>query len=537
MKEEKFKNKYRIKSTRHPEWDYNDDGMYYVIICTDNKICYFGNIINEEMKLNNIGEIVNKFWLEIPEHFKNVELDEYIIMPNHIHGIIFICNDDIDEAVRDGRGRDVAPQRLYGGKYKFMNKKLFKNKLRQTKPEIMSPIRDWASLEACKNYADAVYFGLSELTMRANADVFTLRNLNSFVRKCHGYGIKAYLTVNSVLYNDDIKVAEKIIKKAKEVGVDAVIVWDPAAIEIARKFKMKFFISTQANISNWQTALFYKKLGASRVVLAREMTLKQISELSDRVGSALGGKKKVGDLEIETFVHGAMCWSISGRCLLSAAIYGKSANCGTCGQPCRKEWILEDDEGNKISTEGKYFMSAKDLCMIEHVPELIKAGIDSFKLEGRRRDPRYIETVSRCYRKAVDAYFDGSYTKEKVKQWKQELAGVYNREMSTGFFFGQPGPEGISYDKADNVATVKKTRAGIVTKYYPKIKVALVKLTDRGVKQGEEIVIEGAKTYLRQKIKSIGLDKQKVGSVSKGQEVGIAVEKRVKIGDNIFIIN
>ncbi len=401
------------------------------------------------------------------------------------------------------------------------------NKTKHSHPEIMSPIRNWASLEACKNYADAVYFGLSELTMRANADVFTSRNLNSFVSQCHDYKIKAYLTVNSVLYNDDIKVAEKIIKKAKEVGVDAVIVWDPAVIEIARKFKMKFFISTQANISNWQTALFYKKLGASRIVLAREMTLKQIVEL----------KKKVGNLEIETFVHGAMCWSISGRCLLSAVIYGKSANCGTCGQPCRKEWTMEDEEGNKISTEGKYFMSAKDLCMIEHVPELIKAGINSFKLEGRRRDPRYIETVSRCYREAVDAYFDGNYTKEKIKQWKKDLTSVYNRGFETGFFFGTPGPEGISYDKADNVATVKKTRAGIVIKYYPKIKVALVKLTDRGVKQGEEIVVEGVKTYLRQSIKSIELDKQKVGSVSKGQEVGIAVEKRVKIGDNIFIIN
>jgi len=400
-----------------------------------------------------------------------------------------------------------------------MNKKIIK-------PEIMSPIRDWASLEACKDYADAVYFGLSDLTMRANADIFNLKNLGSFVDKCHEYKIKAYLTINSVIYNNDIKIAEKIIKKAKQVKVDAVIVWDPAVIELARKYKIKFFISTQANISNYQTALFYKKLGAARVVLAREMTLKQITEL----------KKKVGKYEIETFVHGAMCWSISGRCLLSAAIYGKSANCGSCGQPCRKEWTLEDDEGNKISNQGKYYMSAKDLCMIEHIPELIKAGIDSFKLEGRRRDPRYIETVSRCYREAVDAYLDGTYTKAKARAWKKELASVYNRGFETGFYFGDPGVAGISYDKSDSVATAKKVRVGMVTKFYSKLDVALIKLTEGNLKLGQEIYIEGKHTYLKQIIASMQIEGKDIKSATKGKEVGIKVVKKVREGDNVFMI-
>ncbi|MFA5318610.1 MAG: U32 family peptidase [Patescibacteria group bacterium] len=396
----------------------------------------------------------------------------------------------------------------------------------RTRPEIMSPIRDWASLEACKNYADAVYFGLSDLTMRANADVFNLSNLGAFVKKCHNYGIKPYLTVNSVIYNKDIKIAERIIKKAKQVGVDAIIIWDPAAIEIARKYKMKFFISTQANVSNWQSALFYKKLGAARVVLAREMTLKQITEL----------KKKVGALEIETFVHGAMCWSISGRCLLSAAIYGKSANCGSCGQPCRKEWTLEDDEGNKISNQGKYYMSAKDLCMIECIPELIKAGIDSFKIEGRRRDPRYVETVSRCYREAVDAYFNGTYTKAKARVWKKELESVYNRGFETGFYFGDPGPEGISYDKSDNAAAVKKTRIGKVIKYLPKIKVALVKLTEKELSLGEEIYIEGKTTYSKQIIASMQIEGKDIKQAKKGKEVGIKISEKARVGDNVFVL-
>jgi len=409
---------------------------------------------------------------------------------------------------------------------KIKNKKSAQRLRRgRTKPEIMSPIRDWASLEACKDYADAVYFGLSDLTMRANADVFNLKNIGAFVKKCHNYNIKAYLTVNSVIYNNDIKIAEKIIKKAKQAKVDAVIVWDPAVIEIARTEKIKFIISTQANISNFKTALFYKKLGAYRVVLAREMTLNQITEL----------KKKVGKTEVEVFVHGAMCWSISGRCLLSAALYGKSANCGSCAQPCRKEWILSDNEGNKISNQGKYYMSAKDLCMIEYIPELIKSGVDSFKLEGRRRDPRYIEVVSRCYREAVDAYFDGTYTKEKARTWKQELESVYNRGFETGFFFGDLGPAGVSYDKSDNVATVKKTRIGIVTKFYPKLNVALIKLTERSLKLNEEIYIEGDETYLKQQVSSMEINGEKINSARKGDEIGIKVEKKVRLSDNVFI--
>jgi len=394
------------------------------------------------------------------------------------------------------------------------------------KPEIKAPIRDWASLEACKNYADAVYFGLNELTMRKNADSLTMRNMAGFVKQCHGYNIKAYLTVNSVLYNNDLTVAVKIIKAAKKAKVDAVIIWDLAAMEIARQHKVNFIVSTQANISNFQTALFYKKLGAKRIVLAREMTLKQIKEL----------KQKVGRLEIEAFVHGAMCWSISGRCLLSAALYGKSANCGSCGQPCRKEWILSDSEGHQIVNQGKYYMSAKDLCMIEYVPELIKAGIDSFKIEGRRRDPRYIETVSRCYREAVDAYFDNTYTAAKIKQWKRDLAGVYHRGFETGFFFGVPGSEGVSYNQSDNTSQTQKKHVGIITKYYPKLKVALLHLTNQGLKTEDEIYIEGRKTYLCQRVHSMEINGQKIMRSRKGDEVGIRVEKIVRQGDNVFIM-
>ena len=391
------------------------------------------------------------------------------------------------------------------------------------KPEIMAPIRNWASLEACKNYANAVYFGISSLSMRSRA-ALQLGDLNRFVKKCHQYNIKAYFTINSVIYNNDLKKAEKLIKKAKTAKVDAVIVWDPAIINLARKYKINFFISTQANVSNIESVKFYKKLGAKRIILARELSLKQIKEI-----------KKESKTEIEVFVHGAMCMAISGRCILSSYLYGKSANCGSCAQPCRKEWTLQDEDGLKISNKGKYFLSAKDLCMIEYVPELIKAGIDSFKIEGRRRDPRYIETTSRCYRQAVDSYFDGTYTLKKIKKFKRQLAGVYHRGFSTGFYFSKPGKEGINYQKADNTSKCKKILVGQVIKYYSKIKVAEIKLSHRGLKISDQIIIEGSTTYLKQRIDSLEMNSKKIKKAKKGEVVAIQVKRRVRKNDQLFL--
>ncbi|MFA7142068.1 MAG: peptidase U32 family protein [Candidatus Paceibacterota bacterium] len=393
------------------------------------------------------------------------------------------------------------------------------------KPEVMSPIKNWASLEACKDYADAVYFGIADLSLRARTNSLTLKDIPKFVSKCHAYGIKAYMTINSVIYNNNIKTAEKLVKKAKEAHVDAIIVWDMAVIEIAKKEKIPFFISTQANVSNYKTAEFYKNLGASRIVLARELTLKQIKEIKEKV-----------HLEIETFVHGAMCIAISGRCLLSAYLFNKSANCGSCAQPCRKLWKLSDDKGNEFETEGKYFLNAKDLCMIEFVPELIKAGIDSFKIEGRRRDPKYIEVTARCYREAVDSYFNKTFTKEKVQKWKKELKKVYNRGFSTGFYFGEPAKEGISYNKADNVSKYEKVLIGHITHYYPKINVALVKLKHKNIKQNDFIQIEGNKTFIEQKIESMELNNTQVKNAKKGEEIAIKVKNKVFKNDNIFVL-
>lgn len=392
------------------------------------------------------------------------------------------------------------------------------------KPELMSPIKNWASLEACKDYSDAVYFGISSLSLRARVDSLTIKDIKPFVDKCHSYSIKAYMTVNAVIYDNDIKTAQKVVKKAKEGGVDAIIIWDPAVIEIAKKEKMPFIVSTQANVSNKETVNFYKKLGAKRVVLARELTLKQIQAI-----------KKNTNIEIETFIHGAMCVAISGRCILSAYLFNKSSNCGSCSQPCRKEWTLSDGE-NEFQTEGKFFLNAKDLCMIEFIPELIKAGIDSFKIEGRKRDPKYIEVVSRCYREAINSYYDKTFTAKKVKQWKKDLIEVYNRGFSTGFYFGEPGKDGISYNKADNISKYKKVLIGHVTHYYPKINVALINLEHQGITLNTEIRIESNKTYLEQKIKSMQIENKDILKAKKGQEIAIKVDKKTLKGDNVFIL-
>lgn len=390
----------------------------------------------------------------------------------------------------------------------------------------MCPIKDWASLEACKNYCDAVYFGVDDLNLRAKSDAIKVSEMKSFVSECHKSGIKAYLTINAVIYDAELKKADKLVQKAKEAGVDAVIIWDPAVIRLAKKYKVPFIISTQANISNMETIEWYKEMGAKRVVLARELTLDQIRNII----------KKTKDIEIETFVHGAMCVAISGRCILSAYLFGKSSNCGACAQPCRKQWFLTDEDGNSFASEGKYFLNAKDMCMIGFIPELIEAGIDSFKIEGRRRDPKYIQVTARCYKEAIDAYYDGTYTDEKIAHWKEELLDVYNRGFSTGFFFGEPGKDGISYDQADNISRYRKELVGNIKHCYPKAGAVSMDLKHIGLKVGDKIFIEGPKTFIEQEITSLEVENKPVKAGKKGDEVAFLVSGKVFNGDKVFVI-
>jgi len=394
------------------------------------------------------------------------------------------------------------------------------------KPELLLGIRNLAGLEACYRYADAVYFSTDRLSLRAKAKDITLEKLDYFVFEVKARGLKAYLAVNSTVNEDMLGDVSDIVSASAKAGVDAVIAWDPAVILKARKAGLRVHISTQANVTNHEAAEFYRILGAERIVLSRELYLDEISKIIRQT-----------EVEIETFVHGAMCMAVSGRCHLSAHILGKSGNCGECTQPCRWKWQLHGENGIVAESLGKYLLSAKDICMIEHIPELFQAGIDSFKVEGRLRDPAYLEAVSRCYRAAIDACEEGNFPSEKVETWKHELASVYNRGFSTGFYFGTPGLDGFSPENDMNASEKKRRAAGVIENYYQKQHSAAVRLLEEGITIGDIIVIEGSKTYLRQQVSSMKKGGKDLLRAEKGDEVGLAVDGIVRKNDRVFIID
>lgn len=393
-------------------------------------------------------------------------------------------------------------------------------------PELVMGVKNLAALKACKEHADAVYFSLDRLSLRSRAQEITTEKLASFIEEIHKNKMKGYLAVNSVIYPDELKELDEVLECAASANVDAVIAWDPATISKAADKDLRIHISTQANVSNQITAEFYRSLGASRVVLARELSLEQIKQI-----------KEDTKIELEVFVHGAMCQSISGRCYLSAYLLGKSGNCGECSQPCRWEWSLHSDNGAIVDIEGKYLMSAKDLCMIEHIPELVEAGVDAFKIEGRLRNPGYTSTVSRSYRQALDFFIDGTYNQSKIAPLKEKLALEYNRGFSTGFYFGYPGPDSLAYDSNMNASPIKREAVGVVTNYYPKMSAAAVKLLEKGLSVGDHIIFEGSTTYLEQEVRSIVYEGGNVSSIENGNEIGLKVEDIVRKNDRVFRIN
>ncbi|MGP8321804.1 MAG: peptidase U32 family protein [Methanosarcinaceae archaeon] len=390
-------------------------------------------------------------------------------------------------------------------------------------PELVIGVKNPAALSVCKDNADAVYFSLDSFSLRSRAKDITSDNLNVFVEQVHDHGLHAYLAVNSVIYPDDIPALKGIIETASSAGVDAIIAWDPAIIIRAVDNGLRVHISTQANVSNADTANFYQSFGASRVVLSRELSLGQIKKI-----------RQDTDMELEVFVHGAMCQAISGRCYLSAYLLGKSGNCGECSQPCRWEWTLYGENCGEIGLKGKYLLSAKDLCMIGYLPELIEAGINAFKVEGRLRNPGYTTTVSRCYREALDMCQDGSYTTGYAQELKEQMALEYNRGFSTGFYFGVPGPEGLAYEHNMNASPIRRQAVGVVTNYYPKQNAAAVRLMEQGLVLGDNIIIEGYTTYLEQKVESLIVERKAVKEALQGQEIGLGVNKVVRENDRVF---
>ena len=388
----------------------------------------------------------------------------------------------------------------------------------KTKYELLAPAGNFEMLVTAINAgADAVYFGLKEFSMRANARNFTISDLDKIEKICKPKNIKRYLTLNVIIYDNEIFKIEKMIKKIKN-KVDAIICWDLSVIELCKKYKIPFHISTQASVSNSESAKFYKKLGVERIVLARELNLKQIKEISKVV-------------DVETFIHGAMCVALSGRCFTSQFLFNRSANRGQCIHPCRRSYLVKDlQEGYELKLENNKVMSAKDLCTLPFIEKLKSAGIKAFKIEGRNRDARYVETVVRIYRKALDK----KLTEQEIQEFLEELKKVYNRGFSSGFYLGSPTNE--DFAKVEHsAATEKKHFIGKIEHYYSKAQVGTIKLVSN-LKVGDEIVIIGNKTGIKKtKINSIEIKNKSFSKATKGQEVGIKLPL-VRKNDQVYVV-
>ncbi len=394
------------------------------------------------------------------------------------------------------------------------------------KPELLAPAGNITMLRtAIKSGADAVYFGIDKLNLRALARNFNIDNLSDVVAECHAAGVKAHLTVNSIVYENELNDIDEVLSAAKKAGVDMIICWDSSVIQKCAEYELPFCISTQASVSNSSSALFYKKMGASRIVLARECSLEQIKEI-----------KQKADIEIETFVHGAMCIAVSGRCFMSHHLFGRSANKGECLQPCRREYtVYDNEEENKSLVVGKdYILSPKDLCMVEFIDELIEAGIDSFKIEGRKRSPEYIHKVVSTYRKAIDLYFEGGLTPEIKKEFLAELEKVYNRGFSAGFYFDVPGAEEYAQIYGSRAST-EKVFIGRVINYYKKSRVVYVKLEAGELKKGDTLYIMGETTGVAEiKLDSFFNEETPAESAVQGDKITFACEQLVRERDHVY---
>ncbi|MFW5916732.1 MAG: peptidase U32 family protein, partial [Bacteroidota bacterium] len=338
--------------------------------------------------------------------------------------------------------------------------------------EIMSPVGSYESLQAAiQAGAGSVYFGVENLNMRSKSSSnFTLRDMQTITEHCRRHGIKTYLTLNTVLYNEDLEEMRSITDAASESGITAVIASDMAAIRYARSAGMEVHISTQLNISNTESLKFFAQF-ADVIVLARELNLEQIKEIAQAIEEKNISGPSGKPVRLELFIHGALCMAISGKCYLSLHQKNHSANRGKCLQICRRSYIVKDKESQReLEIDNEYIMSPKDLATIGFLNKILNAGVQVLKIEGRARSPEYVKTVTECYREAVDAYFEGSYTEEKIKKWRSRLATVFNRGFWNGYYLGQKLGEWSH--RYGSQATRRKIYVGRITNYYKKIKIA-----------------------------------------------------------------
>ncbi|WP_321514979.1 peptidase U32 family protein [Marinifilum fragile] len=401
--------------------------------------------------------------------------------------------------------------------------------------ELMAPVGSYESLMAAiQGGANSIYFGIEQLNMRSrSANNFTFEDLRKIANICKENNVKSYLTVNTVLFDHDIKLMYKIVDAAKEGGVTAIIASDVSAIMYARSIDVEVHISTQCNITNIEAVKFYAQF-ADVVVLARELDLNQVKAIYDQiVEQDIRGPK--GELiQIEMFAHGALCMAVSGKCYLSLHEKNSSANRGACMQTCRKAYtVTEKESGNELEIDNEYIMSPKDLCTIGFLNKMIDAGVRVLKFEGRARSPEYVKTVVGCYNEAVASYLDGTYNKEKIDNWMERLSTVFNRGFWDGYYLGQKLGEWSN--EYGNRATKRKVLIGKGTNYFAKIKVAEFLLESNELAVGDNILITGPTTgVVETTIKEIRVDLKPVEKAVKGDSFSIALDTMIRRSDKLY---
>ncbi|MCR5697095.1 MAG: U32 family peptidase [Marinilabiliaceae bacterium] len=409
--------------------------------------------------------------------------------------------------------------------------------IRREDIEIMAPVGSYESLTAAiQGGADAVYLGIGTLNMRArSANNFDEADLQKIVEIAHSNGKKVYLTVNTIVYDNEFEAVRKTIDAAKQTGVEAIIASDIAAIMYARSIGVDVHISTQCNISNIEAVKFYSQF-SDVVVLARELNINQVKYIHDQIVAQNICGPSGNLVRIEMFAHGALCMAVSGKCYLSLNNLGRSANRGACLQVCRRSYLVKDAQtGLELEVDGKYIMSPKDLKTIDFLDKLIEAGVSVLKIEGRARSADYVKTVCSCYDEAVRAIADGTYVEKGVGFWDDRLTRVFNRGFWDGYYQGQTMGEWT--DRYGNLATVKRVAIGTVRNYFSKIGVGEFVLESDVLNKGDEVVVIGATTGVVEFTASeLRTDKDPLEKVTKGDIFSMPIPSRIRRGDKLYKI-
>ncbi len=401
--------------------------------------------------------------------------------------------------------------------------------------EIMAPVGSRESLAAAiQAGADSIYFGIGQLNMRSHsANKFTIDDLKEIAATCNEKGIKTYLTVNTIIYGEDISTMHQIVDAAKEAGITAVIASDIAVMMYCRQIGQEVHLSTQLNISNIEALRFYAQF-ADVVVLARELNMTQVAEIYRQIQEQHICGPSGEQIRIEMFCHGALCMAISGKCYLSLNNTGRSANRGECMQICRRGYIVTDREtGTELAIDNKYIMSPKDLKTIRFIDKMMESGVRVFKIEGRARGPEYVYTVVRCYKEAIAAVLEGTFTKEKKDHWDEQLAKVFNRGFWDGYYQGQT--LGEWNEEYGSSATERKVYVGKGMKYFSKLGVAEFAVEACEFEPGDNLLITGPTTgVIYVTPTEIHGDHGPVPKALKGTRVSIAVPEKVRPSDKLF---